>query len=138
MPGPRNKAKSKPRNHVSNGSTGNLSLISQSSSTPEAIASEIDDVNGWTEIVKFLCEYFRLPGMLQSSRVMHMLSVSLDLNRRSGLKKIHANFSEVYRRLNKAYTSHAGKEKIMGGIVAIWAKMCVDAVLRNRLVDEGT
>ncbi|TCD65203.1 hypothetical protein EIP91_002989 [Steccherinum ochraceum] len=120
MPGPRNRTKNRPRNHTGNGSASNLSVVSQSAST-EAFANEVDDVNGWTEIVKFLCEYFRLP----------------DLNRRSGLKRIHANFSEIYRKLNNAYTSHAGKEKIMGGIVAIWAKMCVDAVLRNRLVREG-
>ena len=60
------------------------------------------------------------------------------MTRRSGLKKIHHNFPEISKKLNDAYRSNAGNEKIVGGIVAIWAKMCVDAVLRNRLVDEGT
>ncbi|TCD65202.1 hypothetical protein EIP91_002988 [Steccherinum ochraceum] len=116
MPGPRNRTKNRPRNHTDNGS-----VVSQSASTGEAFANDVNDVNGWTEIVEFLCEYFKLP----------------DLNKRSGLKKIHSNFSEIYRKLNNAYTSHSVNEKIIGGIVAIWAKMCVDAVLRNRLVREG-
>lgn len=60
------------------------------------------------------------------------------MSRRSGLKKIHANFSDIYRKLNDAYTKNARNEKIVGGVVGIWAKMCVDAVLRNRLVHEGT
>lgn len=59
------------------------------------------------------------------------------MNSRTGLKKIHTNFQEIYRKLNKAYTENPTNEKITGGIVGIWAKMCVDSILRDKLFREG-
>ena len=56
---------------------------------------------------------------------------------RSGLKKIHANFAEIQRNLEAAYDKYRDNEKVMGGIVGVWARMSVDGVLRDKLEDEG-
>lgn len=62
-----------------------------------------------------------------------------DLTTRHGLKKAHARFNEIYEELDAAYTSaqRKGNEKIMGGVVGIMAKMCADALLRDKLFDKG-
>lgn len=59
------------------------------------------------------------------------------MNTRNGLKKIHTDFHNIYRKLDKAYTENSTNEKITGGIVGIWAKMSVDSLLRNKLIKEG-
>ena len=52
---------------------------------------------------------------------------------------MHTNFNDIYKRLDYAYTGaqERGNEKLMGGIVGIWAKMCADAILRDKLFHEG-
>ena len=64
---------------------------------------------------------------------------SLELSR-SGLKKVHNNFPQIYRKLDAAYVGAQQRrlEKLMGGIVGIWAKMCSDSILRDKLFNEGT
>ena len=66
-------------------------------------------------------------------------SVPVDLNTRSGLKKVHNNFPQIYRKLDAAYVGAQQRrlEKLMGGIVGIWAKMCSDSILRDKLFNEG-
>ncbi len=63
-----------------------------------------------------------------------------DLTTRHGLKKVHARFNEIYRKLDAAYTSAESNvnEKVMGGVVGIMAKMCADALLRDKLFDQGS
>jgi hypothetical protein len=61
----------------------------------------------------------------------------LDIATRSGLKKVHANFEAIYRRLDKAYQKYSDNEKIAGGIIGIYAKMCVDSILRDKLFAKG-
>jgi len=61
----------------------------------------------------------------------------VDLTTRSGLKKVHANFNVIYNRIDKAYQRDLGNYKIRGGIVGIFAKMCVDSILRNKLFEKG-
>jgi hypothetical protein len=56
---------------------------------------------------------------------------------RNGLKKIHANFDGIYKKLDSAYQRYIDHDKIKGGIVGIYAKMCVDSLLRNRLFERG-
>ncbi|EMD40212.1 hypothetical protein CERSUDRAFT_112416 [Gelatoporia subvermispora B] len=68
-----------------------------------------------------LCDYFELP----------------DLGTRSGLKKVHSEFNDIYKKLDRAYTSNRDNPRIMGGIVGIWAKMSADAILRDKLFKEG-
>ena len=52
---------------------------------------------------------------------------------------MHTNFSDIYKKLDSAYigAQRRGNERLMGGIVGVWAKMCADAILRDRLFNEG-
>lgn len=61
----------------------------------------------------------------------------VDLTTRRGLKKVHADFTRIYDRMNAMYNNNLGQEKITGGIVGIWAKMSTDSILRNRLFEKG-
>lgn len=61
----------------------------------------------------------------------------VDLTTRSGLKKVHTNFNGIYNRIDSAYQKDSGNYKIRGGIVGIFAKMCVDSILRNKLFEKG-
>jgi hypothetical protein len=61
-----------------------------------------------------------------------------DLSRRSGLKKVHANFNEVYHNINDVYVANIKNEKITGAIIGIYTKMCADAILRDKLFQKGT
>ncbi|KAI0790399.1 hypothetical protein C8Q75DRAFT_852150 [Abortiporus biennis] len=117
MPGPgkrHQKSKSKPK---PSSSSANVSETSEK----RTFVHDIDTAEGWNVVVAVLCDAFNLP----------------DMNRRSGLKKIHANFPEIYKKLENAYNQNIGNEKIMGGIVGIWAKMCVDSILRDKLMKAG-
>lgn len=62
-----------------------------------------------------------------------------DLTTRSGLKKVHARFPEIFKKLDTVYVSaqRRGNVRMMGGIVGVWAKMCADAILRDKLFQEG-
>lgn len=61
----------------------------------------------------------------------------LDLTTRSGLKKVHSNFNKVYADMDKLYESNMDNLKIRGAIVLIYAKMCVDTILRDKLFEKG-
>ncbi|KAJ6616468.1 hypothetical protein B0H10DRAFT_1949115 [Mycena sp. CBHHK59/15] len=116
MPGPGRKTKAKAKPSAS-GTSNN----GNSNPQPDSFIGDIDNAVGWSPIVNILCQVFELP----------------DITTRSGLKKVHANFESIYRRLDKAYTRNASNERIKGGIVGIYARMCVDALLRNKLFERG-
>lgn len=64
----------------------------------------------------------------------------IDINTRSGLKKVHAKFDKISQKLDYAF-SEAKKvrnERVMEDICGIWGKMCHDALLRNKLFKQGT
>ena len=65
------------------------------------------------------------------------LSSFLDLETRSGMRRIHAQFDEIQPRLEEAYNKYGDNEKVVGGIVGIWAKMSMDSLLRDKLVGAG-
>ncbi|KAJ7255299.1 hypothetical protein C8J57DRAFT_1346013 [Mycena rebaudengoi] len=116
MPGPgrKSKAKAKP--------TGSgTKPTEKSSSQPDSYVWDIDNADGWSTIVNILCDVLNLP----------------DLTSRSGFKKVHADFENIYRRLDRAYTKNLSNERIRGGIVGIYARMCVDSLLRNKLFQRG-
>ncbi|EIN09009.1 hypothetical protein PUNSTDRAFT_143643 [Punctularia strigosozonata HHB-11173 SS5] len=77
----------------------------------------------WEAIVTILCKNFGIPS----------------LTKRKGLKQIHTEIDKVYERLDAAYILYErkGAEMVLGGIVAILAKMCGDHILRNKLVKRG-
>ncbi|KAE9408773.1 hypothetical protein BT96DRAFT_932534 [Gymnopus androsaceus JB14] len=88
---------------------------------PSSYVHRIDGAEGWEKVVDLLCEYFKIPN----------------LNSRFGLKRVHSTFDAIWDRLDAAYTKYATNLRIRGGIVGIYAKMCPDAVLRNRLFKLG-
>ena len=59
-----------------------------------------------------------------------------DISSRSGLKAIHKDFSGVFDRLDKTYTTFKSNDAIAGCVIAIYAKMCADTKLRDRLFQE--
>jgi hypothetical protein len=133
MPGPgKSKSKSKagrPRTEVT---------VPNTPANP--LARSIDDAEGWNTVVNILCNVFELPGVLVSESITYLVTISLsfsDLSSRSGLKKVHANFVKIYRRLDNAFEKNMGNDKIMGGIVGIYAKMCADSILRDKLFKAG-
>ncbi|KAI0374602.1 hypothetical protein BV20DRAFT_934661 [Pilatotrama ljubarskyi] len=90
---------------------------------PDGIFDDVNDALSWNMIVSRLCKRLKIP----------------DLSTRHGLKRTHARFNEMYRRLDGVYASarRAGNQRVMGGVVAIMAKMCADAILRDRLFEKG-
>ncbi|TRM57443.1 hypothetical protein BD626DRAFT_411968 [Schizophyllum amplum] len=82
---------------------------------------DIDNALVWSVIVNVLCAHFDVP----------------DLHTRRGLKKAHSDFPDISKRLNDAYDKSAGDWKIAGGIVAIYARMCTDAILRNKVFGQS-
>ncbi|KAI0634784.1 hypothetical protein C8Q77DRAFT_654669 [Trametes polyzona] len=121
MPGPRGKGK--PARAKAKTSTASSSTPHGTYTIPEGFFTDIDNAGTWKLIVDVLCDYLALP----------------DLETRSGLKKVHAHFSEVSKKLDTVYTAaqKKGNERLMGGIVGIWAKMCADAILRDKFFQEG-
>ncbi|KAG7097635.1 hypothetical protein E1B28_004967 [Marasmius oreades] len=112
MPGPgRHKSsKSKRKGH-----------ISIAKATPPSYVGEIENADHWNDIVLILCDFFQLP----------------ELTTRSGLKKVHDNFDAIFLRLDQACKENSENEKIVGGIIGIYAKMCADSILRNKLFNKG-
>ncbi|KAG2003384.1 hypothetical protein CC2G_003991 [Coprinopsis cinerea AmutBmut pab1-1] len=115
MPGPGSR-KSKSKKPKSTASQRAAAAAAQ-----YAYVHDVDDADGWTPIVNILCGVFQLP----------------DLTTRRGLKKVHQNFDEIYNKLESAYQANLHHEKIKGGIVGIYTKMCTDSILRNKLYQRG-
>ncbi|KAG5654548.1 hypothetical protein H0H81_000073 [Sphagnurus paluster] len=113
MPGPGHKKKAKPK--------AQPAPNPENSASPDAYVGEIDNAEGWGKVVDILCIVFEIP----------------DLTTRSGLKKVHANFETIFGRLDKACQKYPRNEKILGGVVGIFAKMCADSILRNKLHERG-
>ncbi|KAF8651578.1 hypothetical protein AX16_004694 [Volvariella volvacea WC 439] len=119
MPGPgraKAKAKTKPKS-ASNAPTQPLHSVLKR----DHYIGNIDNAMGWHMIIMILCDAFELP----------------DLTTRSGLKKVHANFASICQKLDAAYEGHKDNERLAGGIVGIYAKMCSDSILRNKLWAKG-
>ncbi|KAF8067865.1 hypothetical protein FPV67DRAFT_1562105 [Lyophyllum atratum] len=113
MPGPGHKKKPKPKPQAAPSNTA--------PNRPDTYVEDLTHADGWTAICDVLCVAFDIP----------------DLNTRSGLKKVHANFESIYRQLDKACQKHPDNERIVGGVLAIFAKMCSDSILRNKLHERG-
>ncbi|KAH9900754.1 hypothetical protein C8Q73DRAFT_675606 [Cubamyces lactineus] len=89
----------------------------------EAPFCEDRDAPPWNTVVANMCNTLKMP----------------DLTTRKGLRRVHTHFNEVYKRLDHAYSDaqRKGDERTMGGIVGILAKLCADAILRDKLFDRG-
>lgn len=78
----------------------------------------------WVETADNLCRLLKLP----------------DLTTRSGLKKVHSNLSEIQQLLDDtfSYAKSTGQTKVMGAVIAIYTKMCVeDYVLQTKILEKG-
>ncbi|KAH7882394.1 hypothetical protein F5I97DRAFT_1816994 [Phlebopus sp. FC_14] len=117
MPGPRGKqrAAKKPKPKPSSPGTGD------SVDPSDHLIDDIDRAEDWNNVAKVLCDHLELP----------------DLTKRSGLKKVYNNFDAIYKRIDDLYVANSGNEKITGGIVGIYTKMCADSILRNKLFQKG-
>ncbi|KAF9480919.1 hypothetical protein BDN70DRAFT_912470 [Pholiota conissans] len=118
MPAPINGGRAKSKKSKARG--GNASS-SRPAVADGVYVVDIDNAENWDMVVNILCDYFELP----------------DLNTRSGLKKVHLNFNTIYARIDKFYEKNLSNDRIRGAIVGIYAKMCIDALLRNKLFDKG-
>ncbi|KAI0658738.1 hypothetical protein C8Q70DRAFT_1045402 [Cubamyces menziesii] len=89
----------------------------------EALFYEDGDTPPWNTVVADMCKELKIP----------------DLTTRKGLRRVHASFNEVYKRLDRAYSDaqEKGDTRTMGGVVGIMAKLCADAILRDKLFDRG-
>ncbi|GAW02933.1 set and mynd domain-containing protein 3 [Lentinula edodes] len=124
MPGPGGKKNGAKKKHPKTNTANELSVSKSSealSLVSESYVEEIGNAEGWNRTVDILCDYFNIP----------------DLNSRSGLRRVHSNFDAIWRRLDGAYTKYERNERILIGIVGIYAKMCADAILRDKLFQRG-
>lgn len=105
----------------------------------DVFVDEISDTRGWEGIVRILCRMFELPSKSPVTRIEFgdLEYIEPDFETRSGMKTIHANFPEIQEKLEGAYNKYNGNEKVMSGIVGIWARMSVDSILRDRLFRRG-
>jgi len=60
-----------------------------------------------------------------------------DVVSRTGLKKIHANFNNIYRKMENEYDQNPDDYRVRAGIVSLWIKMSMDALLLEKLFSKG-
>ncbi|KAJ3855420.1 hypothetical protein EV368DRAFT_72312 [Lentinula lateritia] len=124
MPGPGGKKNGTKKKHPKTNTENELSVSKYSealSLVSESYVEQIGNAEGWNRTVDILCDYFNIP----------------DLSSRSGLRRVHSNFDAIWRRLDGAYTKYERNERILIGIVGIYARMCADAILRDKLFQQG-
>ncbi|TDL20730.1 hypothetical protein BD410DRAFT_871424 [Rickenella mellea] len=83
--------------------------------------NEIENATCSDSIASILCTHLRLP----------------DLNTRSGLKKVHKSFPEVYERLEDIYTRYFENDRIVVGVVGIYSVLGVDSILNHLMFKKG-
>ena len=97
------------------------------------------------EHVVYLSRIFKLPSEYSnycSSNDTCLISDSIELTSRSGLKETHMRFQYVATMLDLAFdAASSGKNNwdipTLNAIAAIWSEMCADAVLCNKLLERG-
>ncbi|GJE85794.1 hypothetical protein PsYK624_018730 [Phanerochaete sordida] len=78
----------------------------------------------WVESADQLCGLLELP----------------DLTTRSGLRKVHANLSNIHQSLEQTfnYAKKINNSRVMGAVITIYTKMCMeDSVLQSKILDKG-
>ncbi|KAI0748734.1 hypothetical protein C8Q80DRAFT_1173343 [Daedaleopsis nitida] len=98
-------------------------LAGESYLIPDGLFDDLRDSANWNVTIARLVDVLKIP----------------DLTTRHGLKKVHARFSDIYKKLNASYSAakRENNERVMGAVVGIMAKMCADALLRDRLFEKG-
>ena len=104
-----------------------------------AVLRVLHGTEDWNVIVATLHRAFKLPSntrvYVSSCKFTHLSRA--DMKTRNGLKHVHADFGRIQAQLVAVYDEYRGDDKVMGGIVGIWARMADDAILRTRLVRAG-
>jgi hypothetical protein len=74
-----------------------------------------------------------------SPRTAHKTSY-VDLLTVHGLKKLYKNFEEMMERLDLLlrFAARMGIDALVGGVVAVYTRMCVDSILCAHLFREGS
>ncbi|KAI0262815.1 hypothetical protein BC834DRAFT_890419 [Gloeopeniophorella convolvens] len=135
MPGPRTKTKSKIRQRspsTASAAGGTAPSDRTSGFAPtQADLENIFHAEGWAASVHALCRDFRIP----------------DVSTRSGLKKAHKDFEEINAKLLVIWdycknsiprnpVSDLFRDRVTATVVALYTKMSVDIILRNRIFCE--
>ncbi|KAJ3571255.1 hypothetical protein NP233_g3869 [Leucocoprinus birnbaumii] len=133
MPGPgthkkrRSKhAKPKPKAVVIILNRNKVAASNLASSTLSISESVANDINGaaaesWTRTADWISEVCQLP----------------DLDTNKGLKKVYNDFDSYYGWLESLYNQVHRYPMIQVGVIAIFAKMCKDNLLMDKLIEQG-
>ena len=67
------------------------------------------------------------------------LITAIEVATRTGLANINSEFECIYQTLEETYemAERCGDERIMGGVIGIMVKMCVDGKLLEKLCSKG-
>ncbi|KAF9042021.1 hypothetical protein BDZ89DRAFT_1156342 [Hymenopellis radicata] len=98
-----------------------LSINADHDTERVSLAAALADVEGWEKIIGILSKVLKLP----------------DLKTRSGLKEAYRSFDATCARLSQVYLQNSDNVKIIGGVVGIYAHMCVHRLLREKLFSKG-
>ncbi|KAF8886495.1 hypothetical protein BD779DRAFT_1529952 [Infundibulicybe gibba] len=79
-----------------------------------------NNADKWHTIVDTLCKNLDIP----------------ELTTRAGLKRVHAHFDDIHKRLEKLY-QNCPHDNVRGGVIGIYAKMCADSIIRDKLFAKG-
>ncbi|KAG8738063.1 hypothetical protein FRC10_007308 [Ceratobasidium sp. 414] len=92
---------------------------------PSELSLKIRGVEGQIDMVKVLIKYLKLP----------------DPSKRKGLRQFAVNFPNNNRKINNCFDAHRQPPHtdwaVLTAIVNLWAKLGVDAVLRDKLFANG-
>ncbi|TFK93235.1 hypothetical protein K466DRAFT_512012, partial [Polyporus arcularius HHB13444] len=90
---------------------------------PLSVWAGIDVIHDWNLPVSRLCTYLNIP----------------DPNSKGGLKKAHAVYEKMQKKLDRLYTTarERGDTMVTGCILSIWTMMCADSLLRDKLIQSG-
>ncbi|KDR72531.1 hypothetical protein GALMADRAFT_751816 [Galerina marginata CBS 339.88] len=117
MPGPRNRRRSRKDAKEFTTTPRSISVAEEYVFIP---GLDIEEDLGWKNLIDTICQFLKLPN----------------LDTRSGLKRIYANFEDIHSRMEELYRASENHIKIQGAIVGIFARMSADSILRNKLFEK--
>lgn len=62
----------------------------------------------------------------------------VDFSTKQGVKKTLMNYDRIYERLERLYELNPANPKVVGGVVAIYTRLCAKTCLRNELFKDGS
>lgn len=88
-------------------------------------------------VIGILCNFLGFLVRCKSCFLYDNLRITPELTTQSGLKRVRANFDAIYQKIDAVFDKCSGIDTVLGGIVGIYAKMCVDSILRDKLFQGG-